>query len=115
MRRIKQTLAAVGIIAGVTMTSAQAEPMSLMVGGRIASQLPSVVHDAHYVWAGKGYCWHDGGWNGPGWYRCGYAARTGKGWGGPQGWHGWHWMGPKGPHHWGHHQGPHHQGRGCCW
>ena len=31
------------------------------------------------------------GWNGPGWYWCGYAWRRGYGWGGGYGYHGWGW------------------------
>lgn len=35
------------------------------------------------------YCWHNSGWNGPGWYRCGSQDRVGYGWGGGPGWQGW--------------------------
>ncbi len=28
------------------------------------------------------------GWNGAGWYRCGFENKNGKGWGGPKGWQG---------------------------
>jgi hypothetical protein len=35
------------------------------------------------------YCWYDDGWNGPGWYWCGYESDQGAGWGGPYGWNGW--------------------------
>jgi hypothetical protein len=42
-----------------------------------------------YNWGGNRYCWYDYGWNGPGFYWCGYAARRGYGWGGPRGWHHW--------------------------
>ena len=42
-----------------------------------------------YFWGGHKYCWYDGGWQGPGWYWCGYPWRTGYGWGGGWGWHGW--------------------------
>src|SRR4051812_48197892 len=52
---------------------------------------PAVVASAeiHHSWQGRSYCWYESGWKGPGWYRCGFAARRGLGWGGPAGWHGW--------------------------
>jgi hypothetical protein len=42
-----------------------------------------------YVYGGRNYCWYDAGWEGPGWYWCGYAWRGGYGWGGLYGWNGW--------------------------
>ena len=42
-----------------------------------------------YFYGGQNYCWYGGGWDGPGFYRCGYAWRRGYGWGGPSGWRGW--------------------------
>jgi hypothetical protein len=42
-----------------------------------------------FFWGGRNYCWYPGGWQGPGYYWCGYAWRRGYGWGGPIGWHGW--------------------------
>ena len=44
---------------------------------------------AQFVLNGRNYCWYDAGWQGPGWYWCGYAYRTGLGWGGGYGWNGW--------------------------
>lgn len=38
------------------------------------------------VWRGNKYCWYDTGWNGAGWYRCGFEKNTGHGWGGLEGW-----------------------------
>ena len=46
-----------------------------------------------YLWGGRRFCWYDNAWNGPGWYRCGYAFRRGYGWGGGYGWNGWVWRG----------------------
>jgi hypothetical protein len=34
---------------------------------------------AFYLWGGRRYCWYDGGWQGPGWYWCGYPWRAGYG------------------------------------
>ena len=44
---------------------------------------------AQYFYGGRNYCWYDG-WNGPGYYWCGYGWRRGFGWGGGYGWRGWH-------------------------
>ncbi|HET9715207.1 MAG TPA: hypothetical protein VFP60_03395 [Pseudolabrys sp.] len=38
------------------------------------------------VWRGHQYCLYERGWNGAGWYRCGFARKAGRGWGGPKGW-----------------------------
>jgi len=46
----------------------------------------SSAHASGIIWQGREYCWYDTGWNGPGWYRCGFAKKPGRGWGGPQGW-----------------------------
>jgi hypothetical protein len=43
--------------------------------------------EAQY-WGGHRYCWYDGGWHGPGYYRCGLRWRHGFGWGGGIGWNG---------------------------
>jgi hypothetical protein len=56
--------------------------------------LPSQVQNAQFVFGGRSYCWYGDGWQGPGFYWCGYAFRTGLGWGGGAGWHGWHGGGP---------------------
>jgi len=42
-----------------------------------------------FVANGHPYCFYFDGWHGAGWYRCGFAQRTGLGWGGVYGWHGW--------------------------
>ena len=47
------------------------------------------VEKAQFFFGGRNYCWYDNGWQGPGFYWCGYAFRTGLGWGGGAGWHGW--------------------------
>jgi hypothetical protein len=43
-----------------------------------------------FVIGGHKHCWYEDGWHGTGWYWCGYAHRHGHGWGGPEGYHGWH-------------------------
>jgi hypothetical protein len=49
----------------------------------------SPIEKAQFFWGGRRYCWYPSGWQGPGWYQCGFAWRRGFGWGGPAGWHGW--------------------------
>jgi hypothetical protein len=117
MRKFRLALAAlIALLPGASLSGiAQALPIGPYSELRIGVGKLSTIHEAHYVWGGRAYCWHDSGWNGAGWYRCGYASRTGMGWGGPQGWHGWHWQGPDGPRHGGHHGPGHHYGpAGCC-
>jgi hypothetical protein len=47
-------------------------------------------HAEDFVFGGHKHCWYDKGWNGAGWYWCGYADRKDKkGWGGPEGYQGW--------------------------
>lgn len=66
-----------------------------------------------YAYGGYNYCWYPNGWRGPGWYWCGYAWRSGYGWGGPWAWgwgHGWGrgWGWGHGGWHGGWHGGGHH-------
>jgi hypothetical protein len=58
---------------------------SANIGGAPISQ----VENAQFIFGGQNYCWYDQGWQGPGWYWCGYAFRSGLGWGGGEGFHGW--------------------------
>jgi hypothetical protein len=58
---------------------------SANIGGALIAQ----VENAQFFFGGQNYCWYDQGWRGPGWYWCGYAWRSGFGWGGGEGFHGW--------------------------
>jgi hypothetical protein len=49
---------------------------------------PYSVYQGSITRHGHKYCWYEEGWNGAGWYRCGFEGRKGKGWGGPKGWEG---------------------------
>ncbi len=48
-----------------------------MIDGVIASPNPSdqfmPVEKAQFVYGGQNYCWYGAGWQGPGFYWCGYA------------------------------------------
>jgi len=81
----------------------------------------SVGTAGYHTWGGSRYCWYDTGWNGGGWYRCGYSWRSGLGWGGGWGWRGWvvsgrhaqYWRDHHGrDHHGRDHHGRDHNGRG---
>jgi hypothetical protein len=39
------------------------------------------VKNVQFIFGGRNYCRHDDGWQGPGWYWCGYAWNNGAGWG----------------------------------
>jgi hypothetical protein len=58
-----------------------------VVTGAALSTVPA---SADFLFGGHKHCWYDDGWHGAGWYWCGYAHRHGRGWGGPEGWQGWH-------------------------
>ncbi len=94
-------------LVGGSAAVAQAQPLpaaGLIFGVDSASDRPAL-DPVQFVWAGRNYCWYDGGWHGPGWYWCGYPWRRGYGWGGPYGWHGWYGgarYGWRGGHYYGH-------------
>ena len=71
---------------------------ALLLGALFAFALAlansSSAGEGTHVWRGHDYCWDDAGWNGAGWYRCGFAKRQGRGWGGPKGWPGTVGVGP---------------------
>jgi hypothetical protein len=117
MRKFNMALAAATALIATASSFSSAEAAPIAGARALLTMVDSrnMIEDAHYVWAGRGYCWYGDGWKGSGWYRCGYASRSGQGWGGPQGWHGWYWQGPNGPRHWGHHGSRHHYWGGCCW
>ena len=87
-----------------------------------ATAVPNDIEQAQFFFGGRNYCWYDDGWHGPGYYWCGYAFRRGLGWGGGEGWRGWHRGGghaggghvivvrPGGDHHGGGHPGGGHGG-----
>jgi len=61
--------------------------------------MPTKADAQVFVYEGARYCFYFDGWHGPGWYRCGYRFRTGLGWGGVYGWHGWRHAGWERRHH----------------
>jgi len=73
------------------------------MGGALPSTQILPIENAQFFYLGHNFCWYDGGWQGPGWYWCGYAWNNGQGWGGGDGWHGWkrglHAAAPRAPSH----------------
>jgi hypothetical protein len=77
-----------------------AGPAEAAMGGALPSTQVLPIEQAQFFFLGHNFCWYDDGWQGPGWYWCNYAWRSGYGWGGGDGWHGWNrgqWHGNRGP------------------
>ena len=92
MRKIDFTLTAtVALLAMATGANRlSAAPIAPPDGLQTALSNLDVIEKAQvFLWQGHRYCWYDDGWQGPGFYWCGYARRHGLGWGGGAGWHGW--------------------------
>src|SRR6185437_16941552 len=78
-RSLKFSMIIAGSVAGAAMLAAvpaqaQENPVGAVLGAAAA------IAAAPFMWGGHRYCWYEG-WNGPGWYWCGYGARRGYGWG----------------------------------
>jgi hypothetical protein len=72
------------------LASGPADAVAIGAGGyATAVHDLDILENAQFIFEGRRYCWYDVGWNGPGWYWCGYALRRGFGWGGAEGWRGW--------------------------
>ena len=55
-----------------------------------ASELNAAqIEQVQFRFGGHRHCWYARGWNGPGWYWCGYSHKRNSGWGGPEGWNNW--------------------------
>jgi hypothetical protein len=92
MQKLRLAMALVGALgAGLVAGAAQAAPAIGTQGAAIghAATTLNIVEHTQYVYRGHKHCWYRSGWNGAGWYRCGYATRRGYGWGGVAGWNGW--------------------------
>lgn len=97
MRKALLALAATLVVIGaMTGSRSQAAVMDANALRSAASELAGV-QTVQFVWGGHRYCWYNTGWRGPGWYRCGFRWRRGRGWGGPTGWHGWRRPGVRRP------------------
>ena len=85
-------LGMLALLASTAVMTARADAASApnSNGIRAAIDALSVIDNVQvYYFDGRRYCWYDDGWQGPGWYWCGYGTRAGIGWGGFYGWNGW--------------------------
>jgi hypothetical protein len=93
MRKLITGLATLSALAaGLTMIGSRAEAAAIPSPGGLRAAIDTIALTETvqlYVFGGRRYCWYDDGWQGPGWYWCGYRWREGIGWGGGYGWHGW--------------------------
>jgi hypothetical protein len=88
MRNLLIGAAATLFAASQAITGAQAAPVQLISGVYHPGEAPAL-EPVQFFYGGQTYCWYAGGWQGPGFYWCGYAWRQGLGWGGGSGWNGW--------------------------
>ena len=98
MRTLHVTGLALAIAAGFALPLAGSAEAAM--GGALPSTQVLPVEQAQFFFLGHNFCWYDDGWQGPGWYWCNYAWRSGYGWGGGDGWHGWNrgqWHHNRGP------------------
>jgi hypothetical protein len=83
------TAAAALMVACVGVNHPNSMPIGDPSSTRAAIDDLNIIDNVQYFLGGKRYCFYREGWNGPGWYVCGYNNRSGSGWGGPAGWRGW--------------------------
>jgi hypothetical protein len=93
MRKFITRLAMLSALAaGLTMIGSRAEAAAIPAPGGLRAAIDTIALTETaqlYVFEGRRYCWYDDGWQGEGWYWCGYRWNRGYGWGGGYGWHGW--------------------------
>lgn len=88
MRKLLLGATAVTLLLGAPFASAA--PSAQLYDGVYRDNDQPVLEDVQfYAFGGRNFCWYDAGWEGPGYYWCGYAWRRGFGWGGGFGWNGW--------------------------
>jgi hypothetical protein len=79
MRKLSTALAvATSLVAGVSLFGGNTEAAVVAAPNDIpaaTNTLDAVQNVQVFYWHGRRYCWYDDGWNGPGWYWCGYAWR----------------------------------------
>ena len=81
------TLAAALGVFGVA--AAQAGVGDGIASANVAAIRIAPVENAQFIFGGQNYCWYDSGWQGPGWYWCGYALAQRLWLGRRRGFHGW--------------------------
>src|SRR5436305_10116335 len=86
---MRKSILTIAAIAASVFVLGKAEAMPLNSGLGDAADRVSAIEKTQFFYGGRDYCWYPDGWHGPGFYWCGYAYRSGFGWGGPMGWRGW--------------------------
>jgi hypothetical protein len=86
---IVSVLAATSLLGVSATNAAPVAPPAHLISGVYDSGEGLSLTPAQYFYAGRNFCWYTDGWDGPGFYWCGYAWRRGLGWGGASGWNGW--------------------------
>jgi hypothetical protein len=110
MKKIGLSLIAAMALGSATIVlgAAQAAPAALSAPQSALADA-NLLQKAQFIFGGRHFCFYLDGWNGPGWYWCGYSHRHGYGWGGREGWHGWYRHGHRHyHHHYSHHYSSHH-------
>jgi hypothetical protein len=89
--RLSKIALTVAVAIGGALPIAGSANATISAGGMRAAldSLAVVEHVQYYRYGGHRHCWYDNGWNGAGWYWCGYGARRGYGYGGGEGYRGW--------------------------
>lgn len=91
MRNFLLGVAATALLStSVAAGSAMAEPSPQLIYGVDRPGDAVSLERVQFLFGGHNYCWYDLGWQGPGFYWCGYNNRRGLGWGGGDGFRGWH-------------------------
>jgi len=81
---------AIALLAGSILSIAGAANAGVATNGpATAAEGLGAIEQVDFIFGGRKHCWYAEGWNGPGWYWCGYNMRKGRGWGGGEGFHGW--------------------------
>jgi hypothetical protein len=99
MRTLHVTALALAAAAGFALPLAGSAEAAM--GGVVPTTQLLPIEQAQFFFLGHNFCWYDDGWQGPGWYWCNYAWRSGYGWGGGDGWRGWNrdqWQHRRGDH-----------------
>jgi hypothetical protein len=88
----KGNMKKIGLTFAVVVTMGSAISLAHALSATASSELGrvavgfSLVEQTQFTYGEHDYCWYDDGWNGPGWYWCGYGSRQGFGFGGRSGW-----------------------------
>jgi hypothetical protein len=95
----KMIVAAAALLVTATMASTRADAFGPGGAASLAGSADSVAltESVQFLYGGRRHCWYPDGWNGPGWYWCGYGVRRGLGWGGGEGFQGWSYGVRRGP------------------